>query len=238
MDLGEGGPKSNRNAYKFLHLHHKYLCVVDKRCHFQREELDLLTPPPPPHFSSSIHRPVSLTLNWHWIRGDICKSRCTNCINDTSGIGGKFAAGVVDTGLQISPQMFEKIQVILLLFQRLGGRWFTKKSRIKKSRDTIPLTSVRFTQANIKLRGIENKGFQSPPRGGVGYTRTPDFHAQEANWLGLPRLTSTPSSPPPPYMTQLSAQERITGSASQPRIRGREWYLCAQRPRSWEYLLL
>ncbi len=70
MDLDEGGPKSNRNAYKFLHLHHKYLSVVDTRCQFQREGVDLLTTPP--HFSSSIHRPtvfgagvvdIELTLN-------------------------------------------------------------------------------------------------------------------------------------------------------------------------------
>jgi hypothetical protein len=67
------------------------------------------------------------------IRGDIRESRCTTGINDT---GGKFATGVNDTGGKM-----------VWYNQRLGGNWFKKKTRSKKSRDTVPL-KLRMQKKN------------------------------------------------------------------------------------------
>ncbi len=64
-------------------------------------------------------------------------------INDTSGIGGKFAAGVLDTGgapwVQISPQIFDK---------KSDSR---EKNRSKKSPDTAPLMQVTLTFQHLQV---------------------------------------------------------------------------------------
>ncbi len=49
-------------------------------------------------------KPLKITLGsfqiFSKIRGDICKSRCTTCINET---GGKFAASVNDANGKLTP---------------------------------------------------------------------------------------------------------------------------------------
>jgi hypothetical protein len=68
--------------------------------------------------------------------------------------GGKFAAGVVDTvsnfaasvvtpmvhlDFRISPQIFETFETVLMRYSGDGGKLIHKKTRSKKSRDTVPL---------------------------------------------------------------------------------------------------
>jgi hypothetical protein len=57
---------------------------------------------------------------------------------------------------------------------------------------------------SIEHRGIEEKGFQSPPRGGVRFSRTAHFPLQAAHWLRLPRL-----APSTPSLAQLPAQDGL-----------------------------
>jgi hypothetical protein len=51
--------------------------------------------------------------------------------------GGKFAAGVVDTGG--APLLRKNLKRSEWDTLGLGGNWFMKKTRSKKSRDTVPL---------------------------------------------------------------------------------------------------
>jgi hypothetical protein len=52
--------------------------------------------------------------------------------------GGKFAAGVVDTGgLR---EFSKKFQTVLMGYSGAGGKLIHKKTRSKKSRDTVPLS--------------------------------------------------------------------------------------------------
>ncbi len=100
--------------------------------------------------------------------------------------------------------------------QRSG---FIKRTVLRQAgsyRDWKRALSFRRKE-NIKQRGIEEEGFQSHPLGGVRYTPTPHFPAQEAHWLRLPRLT-----PPPPPLPNYQPR-----TASRLLIRGRKWYLCS-----------
>jgi hypothetical protein len=69
--------------------------------------------------------------------------------------GGKFASGVVDTGGQpwaanISANFRKNSNRPQWYTQGRGGNWFMKKTRSKKSRDTVPLSHYRYT-INWKL---------------------------------------------------------------------------------------
>jgi hypothetical protein len=51
---------------------------------------------------------------------------------------------VANLELRISPRIFEKIRNGPKWYnQRLGGNWFKKKTRNKKSLDTVPLRGIR-----------------------------------------------------------------------------------------------
>ena len=65
-------------------------------------------------------------------------------INNTSETGGKFATGVVDTGgapwlANISANFRKNSKRSKWNTLGLGGNWLIKKTRSKKSRDTVPL---------------------------------------------------------------------------------------------------
>ncbi len=56
--------------------------------------------------------------------------------------GGKLAAGVVDTGGNLPPVSLtplKKFETVLMGYSGAGGKLIHKKTRIKKSRDTVPL---------------------------------------------------------------------------------------------------
>jgi hypothetical protein len=61
----------------------------------------------------------------------------------------KFATGVVDTCgapwlANISANFRKNLKWSLCYYQRLGGRWFMKKTWSKKSCDTVPLRSLIY----------------------------------------------------------------------------------------------
>ncbi len=57
--------------------------------------------------------------------------------------GGKFPAGVVDTGGNLTCEYLRKFskefETVLMGYSGAGGKLIHKKTRSKKSRDTIPL---------------------------------------------------------------------------------------------------
>ncbi len=59
-------------------------------------------------------------------------------IADTSG---NFAAGrgIVDTGGKDLREFSKKFLTVIMEYSGAGGNWFIKKTRSKKSRDTVPL---------------------------------------------------------------------------------------------------
>jgi hypothetical protein len=87
------------------------------------------------------------------------------CVIDT---GGKFATGINNTSetdaagdLPISPRIFEKFETVLMGCSGAGGKLIHKKTRSKKSRDTVPLMvqiqhyikqwSELLSQINIRI---------------------------------------------------------------------------------------
>jgi hypothetical protein len=57
--------------------------------------------------------------------------------------GGNFAAGVVNTGgAPLLRKLSKKFETVLTGYSGAGGNWFMKKTRSKKSRDTVPLNSL------------------------------------------------------------------------------------------------
>ncbi len=76
--------------------------------------------------------------------------------------GGKFATGVVDTGgapwlANISANFRKNLKRSKWNTLELGGNWFMKKARSKKSRDTVPL-SVKILRVHLPFPGW-NKSF-------------------------------------------------------------------------------
>ncbi len=64
-------------------------------------------------------------------------------------------APVVHLELQISPRIFEKnLKWPKWYTQELGGNWFIKKTRSRKSRDTVPLRTNRLGGWSITLLKI------------------------------------------------------------------------------------
>jgi hypothetical protein len=64
--------------------------------------------------------------------------------NSVADTGGKFSTGVVDTGdapwlANISANFRKNLKWSKGNTLGLGGNWFMKKTRSKKSRDTVPL---------------------------------------------------------------------------------------------------
>ncbi len=67
-------------------------------------------------------------------------------INDTSSTCGKFAAGVDDTS-----DFMKKIEMILMILLLAWGKMIHKKTRRKKSRDTVPLGAGHVTKYASQL---------------------------------------------------------------------------------------
>jgi hypothetical protein len=63
-------------------------------------------------------------------------------INNTSGIGGKLAAGVVDTGGANLHKFVKKFEMTLMLLSEAWGKMIQEKNHKQKSRDTVPLTAL------------------------------------------------------------------------------------------------
>jgi hypothetical protein len=72
----------------------------------------------------------------------------------------KFATGVADTGGRFATGGAPWLANISVNFQKnskrskwnalgLGGNWFMKKTRSKKSRDTVPLTLISTATASV-----------------------------------------------------------------------------------------
>ncbi len=81
--------------------------------------------------------------------------------------GGKFATGVVDTGgapwlADISANFRKNSKRSYCNTLGLGGNWFIKKTRSKKSCDTVPLISVSSNR-------------DAPSHGLINYTGTKAF---------------------------------------------------------------
>jgi hypothetical protein len=107
----------------------------------------------------------------HWHRHQICLwYRYT---------GGKFATGVGDTGgapwfANISVNFRKNLKRSLWDTLGLGGNWFMKKTRSKKSRDTVPLRSESSDQSEMAwlvngdglfIKGLINSFCQLQGRG-------------------------------------------------------------------------
>jgi hypothetical protein len=77
---------------------------------------------------------------YHYTSGKVC-----HWINNTSGTDGKICRQCRwylwrTLTCEYLPEFSKKFEMTLLLFfQGLGGRWFMKKTWIKKSCDTVPL---------------------------------------------------------------------------------------------------
>ncbi len=76
--------------------------------------------------------------------------------------GGKFATGVIDTGgapwlANISANFRKNSKRSKWNTLGLGGNWFMKKTRSKKSRDTVPLKHVYKTNMMFFMEGIHER---------------------------------------------------------------------------------
>ncbi len=110
---------------------------------------------------------------WRWYRWQFATGvvdtggKFATGINNTSETGGNFAAGVVDTDGQpwaanISANFWKKSKRPQWCTQGLGGNWFMKKTRSKKSRDTVPLSQNCTVMLPVLSYLIRKKGQKQP----------------------------------------------------------------------------
>ncbi len=100
--------------------------------------------------------------------------------------GGNFAAGVVDTGgapwlANISANFRKNSKRSKWNTLGLGGNWFMKKTRSKKSRDTVPLM-LTFDNEVYSEGILETSEKESSPRLVVLYTRLNIFLANQRSF--------------------------------------------------------
>ena len=71
-------------------------------------------------------------------------------------------------------ELSKKFETALMVDQRLGGNWFKKKTRSKKSRDTVPLSIHGPSWLHFEPLMLRNFDFDADPDPAFHSTVDPD----------------------------------------------------------------